>query len=108
MPFVRFREFFSMRFRGLFIVIIVAAVNPVGAQQSDFVPVTDAVLRNPDPRRLVELASRSQRQRIQPIAAGESPECWEVGLGVGVADGGWASGAGTDRLQGSDVPSPFQ
>ena len=49
MPFVRFREFFSMRFRGLFIVIIVAAVNPVGAQQSDFVPVTDAVLRNPDP-----------------------------------------------------------
>ena len=41
MPFVRFR--------GLFIVIIVAAVNPVGAQQSDFVPVTDAVLRNPDP-----------------------------------------------------------
>ena len=49
MPFVRFREFFSMRFRGLFIVIIVAAVSPVGAQQSDFVPVTDAVLRNPDP-----------------------------------------------------------
>ena len=49
MPFVRFREFFSMRFRGLFIVIIVAAVNPVGAQQSDFVPVSDAVLRNPDP-----------------------------------------------------------
>ncbi len=38
-----------MRFRGLFLVIIVAAINPVGAQQSDFVPVTDAVLRNPDP-----------------------------------------------------------
>ena len=49
MPFVRFRELFPMRFHGLFIVIIVAAVNPVGAQQSDFVPVTDAVLRNPDP-----------------------------------------------------------
>ena len=36
---------------GLFIatlMIIAAAVSPMAAQQSDFVPVTDAVLRNPD------------------------------------------------------------
>ncbi len=49
MPFVRFRELFLVGFSGLFIVIIAAALSPVGAQQSDFVPVTDSVLRNPDP-----------------------------------------------------------
>ena len=49
MPFVRFRELFLVGFSGLFIVILAAALSPVGAQQSDFVPVTDTVLRNPDP-----------------------------------------------------------
>ena len=49
MPFVRFRELFLVGFSGLFIVILAAALSPVGAQQSDFVPVTDSVLRNPDP-----------------------------------------------------------
>jgi len=40
-----------MRFSLLFlaILIITAALSPVSAQESDFVPVTDAVLRNPDP-----------------------------------------------------------
>ena len=38
----------SLLFSAIF-MIIAAAVSPVGAQQSDFVPVTDAVLRNPDP-----------------------------------------------------------
>jgi len=38
----------SLLFPAIF-MIIAAAVSPVGAQQSDFVPVTDAVLRNPDP-----------------------------------------------------------
>ncbi len=31
------------------LMIIAAAVSPVGAQQSDFVPFTDTDLRNPDP-----------------------------------------------------------
>ncbi len=33
----------------LAILILTAALSPVSAQESDFVPVTDAVLRNPDP-----------------------------------------------------------
>jgi alcohol dehydrogenase (cytochrome c) len=43
MPFVRFG--------GLFITILIfaAALSSVSAQNSDFVPVTDSVLRNPDP-----------------------------------------------------------
>ena len=38
-----------VRFSGLFVMITAAAVSPVGGQESDFVPVTDAVLQNPDP-----------------------------------------------------------
>ncbi len=49
MPFVRLRELFLVGLSGLFIVILAAALSPVGAQQSDFVPVTDTVLRDPDP-----------------------------------------------------------
>ncbi len=57
-----------VRFIGLFITILIfaAALSSVSAQNSDFVPVTDAVLRNPDPADWL-------RWRGDHSAAGYSP-----------------------------------
>ncbi len=57
-----------VRSSGLFLatLILAAALSPVGAQQSNFGPVTDAVLRNPDP-------GDGLRWRRDHSAAGYSP-----------------------------------
>ena len=97
---------FLVGFSGLFIVILAAALSPVGAQQSDFVPVTDTVLRNPDPGDWLRWRRDHSASGYSPLEQVHRQNVGKLSLAWGVADGGWATGAGTDRPQRSNVPSP--